>query len=496
MKKDTCWVLAVVSDVGQAESLPHQLKWAEETAAENGWTVTRKPYSKAGSSGREGVRALVQQMMDDLNATPAAQRPERILMIRQDRLGRGDSLDTIATLAQFKKLGVTIHTREAGDVVVSRAIDAAMPMLRSLTAAIENDVRIDKANATYNRRRRAKADDPRIAVSNYLPYGLTFQNGYMAVKEPEAGFVRQVFKLRAEGLGCYTIANKLRDKAPPMEMKEGPPRAFRVNSDSIARMLKKQEYVDAGLIDRKIWNKVQKRNDRNTPRKPRKYEWPLTGALKCECGYSLSGMTSQPRQTRYFWYVCRDRQNIHGGLKAFPKDDIEEQFIVFLKTLRKVPSVAALVKGRGAEDTAERRKDIMKQLSALHGELGQIPQQMERVWAAFDKGEIAGQMVQARIESLQARQREAQRVVDGLERELGAMNARQAEADQAVEIIEGVDAVWAKSKPADQKVLAKQVADLLGGGLIVTLDGTLERDLMAKIVQAQIAVRSKLRQRR
>jgi hypothetical protein len=494
MKKNTCWILAVVSDTGQKETLPYQIAWAEETAAENGWTITRR-FTKPGSTGHDGTRKLVSQMIEALTDTPKSERPERILMHRQDRIGRGDSFDTVAALRDIYRLGSMLHTRESGDVPIARAMDRAVPMLRSLVASFENEVRIDKANATYRRRRKAKEADPRIAVSNFLPYGLAFDNGYMVPQEPEADFVRQVFRMRADGLGCYTIAKQLRDQAPPMRLKDAPPRDYRVNSDAISRMLKKREYVDAGLIDATTWAAVVKRNDRNTPRKPRKYEWPLTGALKCECGYSLSGMTSKPRQTRYFWYVCRDRLGVHGGLKAFDKADIEEQFTTFLSTLRRVRSVAALVRGRTVEDDGERRKYIMKNLAALHGELGQIPQQIERTWAAFDKGEIAGAMVQARVEQLEARRKEAQNVVDGLERELQAMNDRQADADRAESIIKTVDEEWAQSPPAEQKVLAKKVADLLGGGLVVTLDGTLERDLLQRIAAAKIVVRSKLKQR-
>lgn len=144
MKKNTAWLLAVVSDVGQAESLPHQQKWATDTCAANGWSVTRE-FAKAGSSGKEGVRALVETMLAALRASAPTSRPERILMIRQDRLGRGSGNDTMGALAEIYELGTVVHTREDGDIKLSRVADSILPFFRAMTAGLENEVKIDKS---------------------------------------------------------------------------------------------------------------------------------------------------------------------------------------------------------------------------------------------------------------------------------------------------------------------------------------------------------------
>src|SRR5580692_10679236 len=115
MRKNTAWLLAVVSDVGQSETLPDQKSWAEASAAREGWTIERE-FSKAGSSGKAGVRALVEQMVEALRSTPEAKRPERVLMIRLDRLGRGTGLDSMAALSEIYGLGTIVHTRQDGDV--------------------------------------------------------------------------------------------------------------------------------------------------------------------------------------------------------------------------------------------------------------------------------------------------------------------------------------------------------------------------------------------
>ncbi len=60
----TAWALLVVSDAGQAETLPNQEAWARETAAKNGWAITRT-FSGV-SSGKYGTRALASGMITEL----------------------------------------------------------------------------------------------------------------------------------------------------------------------------------------------------------------------------------------------------------------------------------------------------------------------------------------------------------------------------------------------------------------------------------------------
>ncbi len=152
-------------------------------------------------------------------------------------------------------------------------------------AAQENEVRIDKAKAEYDRRREARETDPRIAVSNAYPYGLTFKKksgesfARVVPKEPEAAMVRKAFKMRAAGKGCYVIAKALRDVAPPMELRNGQKQRMTWDGDFCSRMFRKHSYVEAGVIDEATFQKAQRNDVKQSGRAPRKYHWPLTGAL-------------------------------------------------------------------------------------------------------------------------------------------------------------------------------------------------------------------------
>lgn len=410
-------------------------------------------------------------------------------------MSNGDWMYTHNAVAMLDLLYERIYRNQRnydkGRISASEALKAAR-RLRALTEAWTQ--RIGQSTLVVDRNPNhpvPKESDPTIAVGNTYPYGLTFERGHIVPLEPAASIVLEAFRLRASGMGCYSISKRLRDQAPPLARKNHPDRPIKFDPDFVARIFPKHVYVDAGLVDEATWQKAQ-HSDRRAPAKPRKYDWPLTGALKCECGYALSGMTSKPREKRYFWYVCRDRQNAHGGLKAFDKNDIEAQFIASLKLLRSVPSIAELTHQRPSDD-ADRRKSLMKQLTQARQELSHIPAIIERVWAAFDAGQLPADMVQARVATLEAKQKETASAVSRMEADLTALNARQAGAENAARIVEAAHERWTRAPIEEQKALAKRIADILGGGLIVTLDETLEAELINRIVMARMATRAKAR---
>jgi DNA invertase Pin-like site-specific DNA recombinase len=84
------WAYLVVSDPGQAHTLPDQERWAKDYALENGWRLT-EIYSGV-DSGKLGSRNICDRMVDDIEALHKEDRPTRILMIRLDRMGRGTGL--------------------------------------------------------------------------------------------------------------------------------------------------------------------------------------------------------------------------------------------------------------------------------------------------------------------------------------------------------------------------------------------------------------------
>jgi hypothetical protein len=386
-------------------------------------------------------------------------------MIRQDRLGRGTGIDTMAVLSEIYGLGTIVHTRQDGDVKLSRAADAILPMFRSLIAGLENETRIDKAKATYDRRRKARESDPRLAIQSKGPYGTRFENGYLVPQEPEADAIRLMFQLRLQGHGSHVIGKKMAEVAPPLVQKNGRVRHCRWQSDLVSKLMKKRAYVEAGIINESDWLRAQGLRSTKGGRRARKYEWPLSGALRCECGTALVGMINKRNQI--FYYACSDRYRVHGKYKCHRRENLESAFWSILWMLKQMP-----VFPKRSKADRDERKLLVSRLSALRAELARVPASRERIYTAFDEGHIRNEALQARLDSLDEKTRMTQAEATETEARLEALNAQEFSAEEMRGAVDTAARRWRRATSDEKKAMARLIARLFGG-LTVTLDGAL-----------------------
>ena len=173
MKKSSAWAYRVVSSEDQSDTLPHQLAWAKDTAEKQGWTLTR--IFDGVASGKTGVRSKFEEMLTALKGLSKEQRPKYILLTRLDRIGRGDLTRSMVALQSVRELGPKVWSREEnGEVKVDGAMLQLIAAVKFAVAAQENEVRIDKAKATYVQRRKARETDPRRAITSNGPYGTRY----------------------------------------------------------------------------------------------------------------------------------------------------------------------------------------------------------------------------------------------------------------------------------------------------------------------------------
>src|SRR6202042_505326 len=114
-----------------------------------------------------------------------------------------------------RRLGVRVWTREDGDVKLERASDSILPAIRSIVAALENEVRADRARAGKARRRAAGLHN------GNAPYGCVLVEGRPVAYEPEAAIVRALFEHRAQGWGYERLINYAGRNAPPKLLANG-----------------------------------------------------------------------------------------------------------------------------------------------------------------------------------------------------------------------------------------------------------------------------------
>ncbi|MGD0967763.1 MAG: recombinase family protein [Candidatus Aquilonibacter sp.] len=462
----TAWAFLVVSDPQQADTLADQEAWAREAAHENGWVVTRT--ISGVSSGKVGARGLTLSMIEDLGRLPPQERPNRILMIRLERLGRGDGSEAMEVFLKVRRLGIVVHTRLDGDVGYGRASELLMPVLRFFIGGMENEVRRDKLLSMYERRRVAQRTDPTRAVSSKMPYGLQLQDGHYAPKPPEDAPVRLAFEMKTQGYGPHLIAKKLAVIAPPMTLKDGSEHAMRWTTDRVRRMLLKSCYRDT-IVDGATWERAQ-RPLRDIHRPTIRHEYSLGGALRCECGYHLVGQRG-PRATSVFlYYACSNAPAHQGRYKFYRSDRLVEQFLALLDRLS---ADDALLRRFLATQVTDTDIDALElRLAAAAKDLSGLDERRRRIFSAFENGALARKDLQWRLDDLREQQTTLEIQVSALQREIATVRASHRSEDDARALVQSARSLWSGAKNDDKRALAKAIACAFGG-LSVRTDGSL-----------------------
>jgi len=447
------WTYLVVSSELQAGTLKHQEDWAVRTARANGWTVTQT--FKDVSSGRDGIRKLLDALLARLEQTPKPQRPGRILMIRIDRLGRGLGLEGIEALARLHRLGVTIHTRDDGDVRLARASDTLMPVLKSIVAGLENEARRDKAKAVIERRRRAGQ-----VTTNKRPYGLRLDENRKDVPdEPRADVVRLAFELACNGFGYSAIGKRLTKIAPEARWKSG--RAYPVNwtNDRVRKMLMNKTYCGT-IVDELTWHRAHAFTYRI--RSKGRNEWPLTGALRCFCGKTLIGSSrGSPPQRVYRCHAIAT----HGKNITISANLLERQFAELLKRLYVSPQLVdeyALMPG----STHEKEAMLDARISDLRRGLSAISAERTHCWELNRAGHVRDADLQGRLDDVAIRERQLRADLRVAEDERALVSAAREERSRADELVRDAASLWSAATTEDKRRLSQAVSRALGGLMV------------------------------
>jgi len=456
----TVWAFLVVSSDGQAESLPFQRQWATRTAAENGWSVT--DTFEAVSSGRDGIRGLLETLLKKLRSTPANDRPERVLMTRLDRLGRG-GLEPLAAFAEISKLGVKIFTRQDGDYQLARASDSILPMMRIITGAIENEARIDKALSAYDRRRRAG-----LVVATRRPYGLRLEKGHDVPDGERAAVVAKAFELTANGFGLYAIGKRLTQVAPPHEYRNGRVHVVEWTSDRVRKLLGTESYRTT-IVDDALWTRAHAvRAGSTTERSETKNPYPLSGALTCECGRRLVGSIRGSNVQRV--YRCRAR-TLHGRIVTHSAPRLENAFAALISDLSASPElIERYATAQRAGDDVDVIESALKRARAA---VAGTERERERAWELNEAGNLRDEDLQTRLDAVQRRAAEAAAEITLLSREIEATRLVEEDRSNAASVLERASRLWELASVDDRKAIAKAVTRAVGG-LTVTLAGDLE----------------------
>lgn len=469
MTLDPAWAFLVVSDPQQADSLRDQETWAQQTAAAHGWVITR---TIAGvSSGRDGPRKLTLSMIAELERLSSSDRPHRLLMIRLERLGRGDGLEAMEVFLRLRCLGIIVHTRLDGDVDAHRASELLMPVLRFFIGGMENEVRRDKLLSLYDRRRKARTGNSTVAVSAMTPYGLKYCHGRFEVVPAQASVVRFIFEMRLRGYGHGLISKRIGSLAPPMVSKAGNERCVHFSPDTVRGIVGNPHYRGT-IVSDDLWYLAQKPARKFTPARNR-YEYPMGGSLRCECGEALvgsrsSGNRSSPAQPRQY-YQCRNVR-IHGRMKHHRCQHIDDQFVQVLRRLfADEELINAYVYSSGFDEQAA---TLQIDLASVRAQITQFDDRRRTILRAYEEGAVSRADLKWRLDELRAKQAELLEREQGLGLTLAAGRAQGERASEIRALVRSAADTWPNAPIEDRRALAKAICCAFGG-CIVTLDGAL-----------------------
>jgi DNA invertase Pin-like site-specific DNA recombinase len=449
----TAWILAAVSSGKQDVSLPEQLKWCREAAKRNDWTVTRE-WSAVGSAKR-GIRPVFDECLDALRALPKGERPRYLVCVRLDRLGRGSGIETIGAVAELKRLGVTIFSREDGEVRVERASEAILPSIRAIVAALENETRADRTRAGQARRR---AEGKHLGA---VPYGTVLLDGKPVRYEPEAVIVDEVFALLGSGWGLERIAGAVRDKAPPKKLGNGSTRALTWGQSTI-RSLYESEVIRAVVVSESALAKAEAARKDNYRYAPTgEWEWPLRGAVRCTCGHRLMGHASGVKGYRVRYYRCRSHPyderpegNRRPGHRA---DALEQSFVDLLKTLSASPDI---VFNSQPKRSAER---VKAEEQALKRKLAQLEQRRKRACELAEEGGYTAAELRERLDGIDRERRALGSQLEDLTAEARRHSIDRADAVTMAEVLKRLPAAWPTLPIEHRQAIAKALSSMAGG---------------------------------
>ena len=461
-KKSAAWAYLVVSSEQQAETIEFQRRWAAEAALQHGWDITET--FDGVSSGKDGTRVLLKRLVERLEKTTASERPERVLMIRLDRLGRGLGLEALAALAQITQLGVTIHTRQDGDYKIARASDSLLPLMRIVTGGIENEARRDKALDTYKRRRLGG-----LSVSNKRPYGIAVVEGRDAPAEPQAGAVRLAFELAANGFGYAAIGTRLRAIAPSKRYANGRIHETEWTNDRVRKLLRQSAYRGV-VVDEKRWDRVKRLLDGAPDVRARINPWPLSGALHCSCGRMLIGSTRGSPARRV--YRCTAIA-VHQGHRTFSARKLETQFQDLLSSLTFTPKTLAAYVKQSSQLLEFDQQTLETRRSSAETSIKAANLERDRVWKLNADGLLQDVHLARRLGDIDKTIASCESAIAVIEAAARRVTYDKEAAEHARSLIREAASIWEGAEASDKAAAARALARAFHG-LCVLENGALE----------------------
>ncbi len=434
---------ARVSTVRQADndlSIPDQLRQMREWCERQGYVISHE-YVEPGASATDDRRPVLQEMMQEALRSPPPF--EAIVVHSLSRFFR-DSVSMGLYERKLAKFGVKLIsiTQMTGD-------DPAGEMARKIFSVF--DEYQSKENGKHTS--RAMKENARQGFNNgsLPPFGYctveaeaTTSRGRhkkrLAVYEPEAALVRQIYDLYLHGyqgrpMGLKEIAAHLMERgllmrgrpwriqqvhtilSKPLYVGE---RYFNVTPAKSRKKNPPEQWVKQEvepIIDRATFDDVRALRSARAPSKvaPRlvSSETLLTGLLRCgHCGAAMTIVTG--KSGRYRYYKCNNRHNKQNDIcpsKCLPMDKLDNAVLHFFAEQWLIPERISGLLEEWRQQLSLRKSGQQDRYTQVQRTLADIEARQARLLDAIETGAlpVADQSIRSRLDRLKA-EREAQLV--------------------------------------------------------------------------------------
>lgn len=450
MASALCWSYLVVSSDKQSETLPHQRAWANEVAKKNGWHVDRE-FADV-SSGNAGPRKLITRLLAEVERLPTNARPQWVLMLRIDRVGRGSIVESQVVVHRLKQLGVRIWTRfPEGEVKNESAMEELMVAFSAATARMDNDIKREKS---VNAHARIKREGKHYG---HAPYGTVLVERRPVAYEPEAVIVRTIFQHRLEGWGVHRLAKWAARNAPDKRKADGSFRKMRWATGTIEGILACANHRGV-VVDEETYDAVQAMKT-TVRRREAVYPWPLRGAVRCTCGYLLTGHLGGSGKSRRRYYLCKNVA-VHDSYPLHRADALEAQFAALLSEIVAHPETISAHKEDPADDAALRQRKRM-----LEKDRSVLLKRKATIWDLAEAGNISPADLKERLDGIGAEVESIEKTLEELGLEIAAMERNARAVVAVIDALEVISAAWAN--PAadieDRQAMAAEIGGICNG---------------------------------
>jgi hypothetical protein len=221
--------------------------------------------------------------------------------------------------------------------------------------------------------------------------------------EPEAQIVRQIFSLAEQRWGYTRLARWARVNAPAKRTNDGADKPCSWSVSMIKSILASKTLRNL-VVSEDQWQRTKAaRQSDFRSRAPKRWDWPLQGAVRCTCGKLLSGHCSGAEQYRTRYYICR-HHTLEPGQRSHPAhraDNLEAEFVRLLRLVRADPKLIVPSQGEEPADWETVERDALRRIADAE-------KRTQRAWKLAEEAHIDGGQLRGRLAELDVQRQNAE----------------------------------------------------------------------------------------